>query len=41
MSSIPGMIQILAVDDHALLHKGVTANHEKQVSMRSQQGGAL
>ena len=25
MSSVPGMIRILAVDDHALLRKGIAA----------------
>ncbi len=25
MSSVPGMIRVLAVDDHALLRKGIAA----------------
>jgi hypothetical protein len=41
MSSVPSMIRILAVDDHALLCKGLAPSDTKLVSMRSQNEGAL
>ena len=34
MSSVPGMIRILAVDDHALLRKGVAATINAELDMK-------